>query len=101
MTNVAKIIAMAVLVGAPCAAQDSVRIESNNPAPKGHDPNKIVCEREETIGTRLGARAVCKTVAEWQAMTSEQRETVERVQRMNTSNGCPDGGASPSGRPSC
>jgi hypothetical protein len=94
MTKVAKMMVMAVLVAAPCAAQDSVSMVTNNPAPKGHDPNKIVCEREETIGTRLGGHVVCKTVAEWQEMTSEHRETVERVQRMNTSTGCPNGRAS-------
>lgn len=92
MRNIAKAVAGALVLTSPATAQVT-RIESPNPAPKGHDLNKVVCEVEETTGTRLGATKVCKTVLECEQMRTEHRETVERFQRMNTSVGCPDGQA--------
>jgi hypothetical protein len=92
MTKFFTVMAAVLIVSTPAAAQVT-RIETNNPSPKTGDPNKIVCEVDETTGTRLGATKVCKTVLEWQQMRTEHRETVEQVQRMNTSVGCPDGQA--------
>ena len=92
MANIVRFVAMTLIVSAPATAQVT-RIESNNPAPKDGNPDKIVCEVDQTTGTRLGATKVCKTVLEWQQMRSEHRETVEQYQRMNTSVGCPDGQA--------
>jgi hypothetical protein len=83
----------AVLIGSTPAAAQVTRIETNNPAPKLGNPDRIVCEVDQTTGTRLGATKVCKTVLEWQQMRTEHRETVEQFQRMNTSVGCPDGQA--------
>ena len=57
-------------------------IESSRPAGKApSDPNKPICERVEQIGTRLGARRVCMTAAQWAEQRREQREAMERVQR--------------------
>jgi len=72
--------ALALLASSPALAQVT-SISTNNPAPKGQDLNKIVCEVDQTTGSRLGARKVCKTVLEWQQMRTEQREHVEGVQR--------------------
>ena len=92
MKTIAKMIAAALMVSTPAAAQVT-SIESNNPLPKRGDPNRVVCEVEETTGTRLGARKVCKTVLEWQQMRAEHRETVEDFERRNTSVGCQTGDA--------
>lgn len=45
------------------------------------DPDRVVCEREEVIGSRLGARRVCLTVSQWQEKRREHREATERVQQ--------------------
>jgi len=91
MTKMCSTVAsLALLLGTPAGAQ-VVRIETNNPAPKGHDPNKIVCEVDQTTGTRLGARTVCKTVLEWQQLREEHRQTVEAFEEKNTSVGCQTG----------
>ncbi|MGN6058395.1 MAG: hypothetical protein ACTHOI_07405 [Sphingomicrobium sp.] len=74
----------------PAVAQVT-SLESNIPIQRGHDPDKMVCEVDQTTGTRLGARKVCKTVLEWQQMRSEHRETVEDFERRNTSVGCQTG----------
>lgn len=44
------------------------------------DSNKIVCKKEEQIGTRLGAKKVCMTVADWQRIAQLNREETERAQ---------------------
>jgi hypothetical protein len=83
--------ALLVLLSAVPAYGQVTSIASSTPAPKGQDLNRIVCEVEETTGTRLGATKVCKTVLEWQQLKSEHRDTVEAFQRMNTSTGCQEG----------
>lgn len=45
------------------------------------DPDKKICERVEEIGTRLGAKRVCKTKSEWAAERAEHRNDMERAQR--------------------
>ena len=57
---------------------------ASNPAPKAlpkGDPNRIICEREEVIGSRLGGRRVCLTALQWEEKRREHRESTERVQR--------------------
>ncbi len=51
------------------------------PPAKPLDPNRRICEVEETTGTRLGARKVCMTAAQWAEKRREHRETVERAQK--------------------
>lgn len=65
-----------VAIAAPAAAQ-----EASSTAPKAKDPNRIICEKEEEIGTRLGARKVCKTWLEWQQQRQEHREGTEKIQQ--------------------
>lgn len=76
---------MAVWLSAAAGAQVT-SIQASNPMPKGsgQDLDRIVCDVEDTTGTRLGARKVCKTVLEWQQLKAEHRSTVEKVQQMGT-----------------
>jgi hypothetical protein len=77
-----------VLLGAilaACAATAGAQVstlESATPSKKKGDPDQLVCERQETTGTRLGARRVCLTVAQWEAKRREHREATEKVQRI-------------------
>ena len=85
-------LATAFLSGAATAQVTS--IQSANPASKGsgkQDLNKVICEVNETTGTRLGARKVCKTVLEWQDLRAQTRTNVEKVQQQATSTGIPSG----------
>lgn len=50
------------------------------------DPNRVVCVSEDVIGSRLGAKRVCRTAAQWVAYRREVRDTVDRVQAMKTWN---------------
>jgi hypothetical protein len=60
-------------------------------AQKVKDPNRIICEREEEIGTRLGGKKTCRTAQEWQEWRQRNREQVDDWQRRFTSPGKPGG----------
>ena len=91
--NKAFSLALGAALMSSAAAAQVTSIQSSNPAPKGgkQDLNKIICEVDETTGTRLGARKVCKTVLEWQDLRAQTRTNVEKVQQQATSTGIPSG----------
>jgi hypothetical protein len=45
-----------------------------------NDPNSVICRRVESTGSRLQAKRVCATAAEWAAIKAANRLAVERVQ---------------------
>lgn len=49
------------------------------------DPNQVVCEYQEILGSRLGSRKVCATRAEWAQRRQDDRATIERGQLTITS----------------
>jgi hypothetical protein len=79
-----KLIPLAAVMafGATSAIAQVSSIETSRPATNVKDPNKPICERVEQIGTRLGAKRVCMTAAQWAEQRREQREDMERVQRV-------------------
>jgi invasion protein IalB len=53
------------------------------PAPqakKGRDPNEIVCQKIEVLGSRLATKRVCQTRAEWAEQQRQDRMDTERAQ---------------------
>lgn len=80
MLKLVTLAAVAALGATPLLAQVS-SIETSRPADKVEDPNKLICERVEKTGTRLGARRVCMTKAEWDAQRRASREELERQQQ--------------------
>ena len=69
------------LLSAPALAQTSA-VESVDISAKKAEVDRIICERQETIGSRLGGRKVCKTFKEWQEERRVQREETEGIQRI-------------------
>jgi basic membrane lipoprotein Med (substrate-binding protein (PBP1-ABC) superfamily) len=45
------------------------------------DVNKVVCKREESLGSRLSAKKVCLTVKQWQEIAEADRDQTEGIQR--------------------
>ncbi len=43
--------------------------------------DKIVCQTEESLGSRLNVKRVCKTVREWREEAEGSREALERIQQ--------------------
>jgi hypothetical protein len=75
-----------VAVAAPALAQTS----GTPTKPQQPAKPKLICEKQEEIGTRLGGRKVCHTKEEWDQLRSAAREDLEKSQR-NSSPGIPSG----------
>ena len=45
---------------------------------------RVICRKEEVVGSRLKAKKVCKTQAQWEYEQKEQRQTVEKGQQQRT-----------------
>jgi hypothetical protein len=71
--------AMLIAVATPSFAQ-TMQSQPLQADPKKGDANKIVCQSEEQIGSRLGAKKVCLTAQQWQERKAADREQTERVQ---------------------
>lgn len=51
------------------------------PAPrKTPDPNEVVCEKQQVLGSRLQTRRVCMTRAQWADLRLQDRQEIERAQ---------------------
>ncbi len=68
------------LLGAVAQAQPVTSYRTATPAPVKGEPDKIVCQKEERIGTRLGGRKICLRVSEWNDRAKIHREQTERMQ---------------------
>lgn len=93
MVRTAIFLALAASAVTPATAQitfgDTAPAQPANA--KAKDPNKVICERQEEMGSRLGGKKVCKTAAEWQEERAAQRRVLEDTQRQATSTGAPAG----------
>jgi hypothetical protein len=47
---------------------------------KTHDPNEVVCEKTEQIGTRLETNRVCMSRAQWAEQKRQTREEIDKAQ---------------------
>jgi|1185.fasta_scaffold427166_2 invasion protein IalB len=83
-------LALMLVIAAPVGAQTAAPAQPAPAAPKAKDPNRIICERQEEIGSRLGGKKICKTAAEWDAERRANREVVDDWQR-NPGVGPPSG----------
>ena len=69
-----------LLVASAALAQPVTPYRPENPPQAKSDADRIVCQKEEKIGTRLGAKKVCMTVSEWAALKAADRERTEQIQ---------------------
>ncbi len=69
-----------IAVAVPAAAQ-APAAQASAAVQKDKDPNRIICEREEVIGSRLGGQKICKTAHEWQESRQQAREQIDDWQR--------------------
>jgi hypothetical protein len=44
------------------------------------DPNRMVCEKQEVLGSRLQSKRVCMTAAEWATKKREERMAIDKSQ---------------------
>lgn len=74
-------IALAVLglLAVPAMAEEKAPDASKAQQAKD-DPNRIICEKQEVLGTRLGTKKVCMTAGEWKARRLDDRQTIDKQQ---------------------
>lgn len=84
----------------------TIRVEDNqtlassqqvylNPTENRPEDAVIVCRKTDTLGSRLRATRVCKSVAQWRAGSAQAREDVNRVNNNDRGGRClpgPSGG---------
>lgn len=85
MFKYAILMAAGVSLSIPAAAQTAVQAPAQA-APivvqnTKSEVNRVVCKKQEEIGSRLGAKKVCMTVKQWQDQADANREDVERIQQ--------------------
>ena len=85
--------ALSLVATAPALAQIT-SIDSSNAAPKqvAGNPNRVICEVQDTIGTRLGRRKVCLTAQQWADKRTEHRAMIEDIQLKAQDFTCPEKG---------
>lgn len=74
-------------LSAPAAAQAQTTPPASQAQPTGPNQNEVICQKQEVIGSRLGAKKVCKTRAEWADARTQDRHELERVQTQRGSAG--------------
>ena len=79
-----KYVVLAAAAGAlavPAAAQAPTDQSAAPAAQKARDPNRVICERQEVIGSRLGGGRICKTAQQWEQSRQQSRSDVDEMQR--------------------
>uniref|UniRef100_UPI0035CA7C19 hypothetical protein n=1 Tax=uncultured Sphingomonas sp. TaxID=158754 RepID=UPI0035CA7C19 len=71
--------ATAALAQTPPPATSPVATKIAKPA-----KDKLVCEDEEQVGSRLGGHRVCKTAAQWADERQQNRMMLDRAQTQRT-----------------
>ena len=66
------IIAALALIPAAATAEEK--------KPEAKDPNRIICEKQGVVGSRLATKRICMTAAEWEMRRREDREAIEKAQ---------------------
>jgi hypothetical protein len=73
----------AIPVAAQAPPAQAAAVQKQQPK---SDLDRIVCERQEEIGSRLAIRKVCMTVRQWQEQRFVQRQDFEKVQQVVNQN---------------
>lgn len=74
-------IAGAILSGAaPLAAQTPPQAPPAEAKGKVADQDKIICEKQEVLGSRLATRRVCMTRSQWADLRHQNRQEIEKIQ---------------------
>lgn len=87
MLKIASAAALLAMIAAPAVAQSqpqpatpAANTSQSKAAQAKQDNDRVVCEEQETIGTRLGAKKVCMTVAQWQEYRQNEKDQTARIQ---------------------
>ncbi|WP_310468745.1 hypothetical protein [Sphingomonas sp.] len=72
----------ALCIGSTAAAQAPATPASGAQSGKNaRDPDEVVCEKVEVIGSRLVAKRVCATRAQWAERRLRERLDIDKAQK--------------------
>ena len=71
-------VAYHLILASALAALPTIAVAGDPKTPR--DPNRIICENQEVLGSRLATRKVCMTAAEWAAKRANERQLIDRSQ---------------------
>ena len=54
--------------------------QSDSAVLSSDEANKVICKREKVSGSRLAAKKVCMTAAEWERQRRDDQQMAEQVQ---------------------
>ncbi len=82
------VVAIVALFASPLAhaatAGETQRASGASDAPSsetiGTGTDKVICKREKVVGSRLTAKKVCQTAAQWERQRREDQQMAEKVQ---------------------
>jgi len=64
-----------------CCAMPAWAGEDDSSAKKvAKDPNEVVCEKQEVLGSRVASKKICMTRAEWAERRRVERLEIDRAQ---------------------
>ena len=64
----------------PPPSSEPITVVGEHPAKKAPDPNEVVCEKQQEIGSRIATKRVCMTRSEWGEQRRLDRQDVEKAQ---------------------
>ena len=83
--GIARNVTMALAIAAvatPAWAEPAQNVTVQaEPGKKGRDPNEVVCEKVEVIGSRLISKRECATRAQWAERRLRERLDVDKAQK--------------------
>lgn len=82
-----RIVAIAIAGAVLGAGAAPVAAQTNSPPPppivvkgKTLDPDKVICETQEVVGSRLATKRICMTRSQWADLRLQDRQEIEKVQ---------------------
>ncbi len=75
----------AFAIVAPAAAQSTIDPQPAPATTAKSDSDKLVCKKQEEVGSRLGGKKVCMTKKQWDEQSRLSREDTERLQQNSAS----------------
>jgi len=79
-------LAISPVASAPVFAQATPQ-NAQKASKDSHDPNEVVCEKQEETGSRLASHKICMTRAQWAEQKRLNRMDIDKLQ---TQRACTD-----------
>ncbi|HEY0629849.1 MAG TPA: hypothetical protein VGD23_11035 [Sphingomicrobium sp.] len=60
----------------------SISVAADGKKAEKKDSERVICEKQEVVGSRLATRRVCMTAAQWRLVRQEDRMGLDRLQTL-------------------